>query len=440
MKVFEFIINPEDKEMGMKAISLVDKPAMESEFIAFNRQEKKKVLFKIDDKKYIVAGLALIPDKLVYRVDEETQEEYMGFFSAETIEMIQDKFMKEATNGTLSDVNFQHNSNDKAQAHLVESYILRTEDMVNAVKKMGIEDAVLGAWFVAYKFDSFEDYDKAVENGFTGFSIEIMLQRELKMSKNNIKNQANIVMAKIKNFVDKFKAILNELESEDINGNKFEDAVVPESGKSLRIGEVGTPVLWVSVDEAGQEVTEPVQEGEYVVEDGRMIVVDAMGNLVEIKEAGTPVEPINPEEMTAEEIEAACKKKKEGLAEEEMPVNPEENPVETPAASGETSVNVAEKKLGELVDVSKDGEYYIYVNVSGGQIVEATVEAEQALVKAQDFNAVKTENEDLKTKLAAIKVKPAFTEFTQYPEKKVDTSKMNNLELTRYRLGLLHKG
>lgn len=490
MKVFEFLINPEDEQLGMKAISIVDKPAMESEFIAFNKQEKRKVLFKIDDKKYIVAGLALIPDKLIYRIDEETNEEYLGYFSAETIELIMDKFMKESINGTLKDVNFQHNGEDKANAHLVESYILRTEEMVKAVQAMGIQDAVLGAWFVAYKFDSFEDYDKAVDGGFTGFSIEIMLQRELKMSKNNIKNNSNIVMTKIKNLVDKFKAILQELENE---GNTFEDVVVPDIGKSLRIGEIGTPVLWVSVDETGQEITEPAQEGNYILEDGRTVVVDAMGNLVEIKEAGTMPEPINPEDMKTEgdmarypweqcikdrlndgysqksaekicgkikeenasevdldavilsiikegdaELESEylkCNPKKKKMEDGSFAEMPEEIPA-TPEASGETQTNISEKTLGELIDVTKDGKYYISVTVAGGQITEAYVESEQSLVKAADFEAVKTKLNETKEKLEAIKIRPTFTEFTQYNDKKVDTSKMNNLELTMYKLGL----
>lgn len=418
MRVFEFLINPEDESMGMKAISLVDKPAMESEFIAFNKSEKKPMYFKVDDKKYIIAGLALIPDKLVYRVDEETGEDYFGFFSMETIELIADKFMKEATSGTLKDVNFNHDSENKANAHLVESYILRTEEMVNAVKKMGVEDAVLGSWFVAYKFDSFEDYDKAVEDGFTGFSIEVILQRELKMNKNN-NNFNNSIMAKFKNFVDKFKTILNELETEA----KLEDVVVPDSGKALRIGEVGTPVLWVSIDEAGQEVVEPAQEGEYVIEDGRMVVVDALGNLVEIKEAA-PAQPIPEEDMAKPEEE----KPEEEMKEETPEVPAEEKPAEM--------ADISAKTLGEIVDVSKDGEYEIKVTVAGGQITAATVEAAQNLIKEADFEAVKVENEELKTKLAAIKVKPAFTEFTVYPEKKVDTTKMTNLELTMHKLGL----
>jgi len=421
MRIFEFYINPEDEEMGMKAISLVDKPAIESEFIAFNKQDKP-IIFKFkDDKKYIIAGLALIPDKLIYRVDEMTEEEYMGYFSAETIEMIVDKFMKDAQQGTTKNVNLQHDNENKVQAHLVESFILRTPEMVEAVKAMGIEEAVLGAWFVSYKFENKEAYDNAVNGGFTGYSIEVILQRELKLNKNNDKNN-NEFMTKVKNFIQKFKTLLEEIEG----AGTFEDVVVPDSGKSLRIGEIGQPVIWVMIDEAGAEVTEPAMEGEYIIEDGRTVVVDAQGNLVEIKDAAV-VAPI-PEESLAE-----------------VPAPAEE----APAASGETEmpmVDVTLKTLGELVDVSKDGEYLIKCVVAGGKITEATVEANQNLINEADFNAVKAENETLKTeklaleeKLNKIVVKPTFAEFStprQETLSKEEMKKMNNLQLTMHKLGL----
>jgi len=419
MRIFEFIINPDDEEMGMKAISLVDKPAIESEFIAFNKQDKPKFVRFQDDKKYIVAGLALIPDKLIYRVDEMTDEEYLGYFTAETIEKIADKFMKESTMGTLKDVNLQHNPNSPVQAHLVESFILRTPEMVAAVKAMGIEEAVLGAWFVSYKFDSKEDYDKAVNGEFTGFSIEILLQRELKLSKNNDKIKNN-VMTKFKTFIDKFKTLLGELE------NQFEDVEVPESGKSLRIGEIGMPVLWVSVDEAGAEMLEPAMAGEYILADKRIVVVDENGNLLEVKEAGTEPAPIPEEEMK-----------------EEKPVE-EIKQEETPEATGTTEqpmVDVSAKTLGEIVDVSKDGEYEIKVTVAGGQITAATVEAAQDLIgealsaKETEIAALKAEIESLKAQLAKPVTKPAFVEYSEYKPKE-DVTKLNNLQRTLKRLNL----
>ena len=259
MRVFEFIINPEDEELGMKAISLVDKPAIESEYVAFNKQDKPKFIKFQDDKKYIVAGLALIPDKLIYRIDEETGQEYYGYFSAETIELIMDKFMKESTSGTLQNVNFQHNPDSPVKAHLVESFILRTEEMVNAVKAMGIEEAVQGAWFVSYKFDDKEAYNAAVSGGqFTGFSIEIMLQRELKMHKNNLENNNEKFMTKVKNFIDKFKNILAEMEDVEVTPEgetKLAEGKIADTDIVLRWGEVGQPVLKVAIAEDGTETT-----------------------------------------------------------------------------------------------------------------------------------------------------------------------------------------
>jgi len=428
LPIFEFIINPEDETMGMKAISLVDKPAIESEYIAFNKAEKKQMYFKVDDKKYIVAGLALIPDKLIYRVDEATGEEYFGFFSAETIEAIMDKFMKESTSGTLKDVNFQHNPENKTQAHLVESFILRTPEMVEAVKAMGIEEAVLGAWFVSYKFDNSEAYEKAVAGEFTGFSVEVILQRELKLNK-NYDNNKNKIMTKFKSFIDKVKTLLNEVE------NNLEDVVVPDSGKSLRFGEIGQPVLWVMIDEAGTEVTEPATEGEYILEDGRTLVVDAQGNLAEIKDVETPVAPIPEEEMGKVETPVAPVETPLVESGETTPVVPEETPV----------VDVASKTLGEIVDVSKDGEYEIKVVVSGGMITEATAEASQNLIgetlaaRESEITALKAEIENLKAELAKPIVKSAFTEFTTVKEKTIDKTKMSNLDYQLARLGLSEK-
>jgi len=418
LRIFEFIINPLDMEMGMKAISLVDKPAIESEYIAFNKAEKKQIYFAVDAKKYIVGGLALIPDKLIYRIDEATEEEYLGYFSAETIEVIMSKFMNEAQNGTTKDVNFQHDSSDKAQAHLVESFILRTPEMVAAVQAMGIEEAVLGAWYVAYKFDNVEAYNKAIEGGFTGYSVEIVLQRELKLNKSNDKNKN--IMTKVKTFIDKFKNLLEEFEIPEVVSD-LEDVEVPEAGM-LRIGEIGAPVVWVVVDEAGVETTEAAMAGDYILADGRMVVVDEAGNLLEIKEAEAIV-PI-PEEELEKPVETP------EVPLEEVPV--EEIVPDLPAVTEVTTITI-----GELIDINTDGEYYIKVVVAGGAITEATVEAEQVLIKAGTVEALQAEVDRLTVELAKPVTRSAFVEFTT-PSEPSKTKKdfKNNLDYQMHKHGL----
>ena len=400
-----------------------------------------------------------------------------------------DKFMRESTNGTLSNVNFQHNPEDKAQAHLVECFILRTEEMVNAVKVFGIKDAEIGSAYVAYKFDNQEDYDKAVEAGFTGFSIEIILQRELKLNKNNDDIINNNFMTKVKKFVDKFKALLNEFETGEV---KLEEGKIADTDIVLRWGEIGEPVLQVAIAEDGTETLEPAAEGEYVLENANILVVDAMGNLLEIKENTEEPEAI-PEEDLKKKKKYAKTKLESGevtvvydevgvsvdveIAGEEKPIEEivdisgtlelpldsgeilvvdesgdlveikeaEEAPTETPVDAEEipeeapVEKDVASKTLGEIIDVSKDGEYMIKVVVSGGAITEATVEAAQDLIKKADFAKVEAENAELKDKIEKLEVKPLFNVFTEVKKNEItkdDYKKLNNLELTKKRLGL----
>jgi len=435
MRIFEFKINPDDDTLGMSCISLVDKPAMESEFLAFNKPVKQKFI-ALGEEKRMVAGLALIPDKLVFRVDDETGEEYLGYFSAETIEEIRNKFMRDKN---IDAVNLQHDSNSKVNAYLVESYILNTEQRVNEVKSMGIEDACLGCWFVAYKFGSTPEAQQAFEdalNGkYTGFSIEVMLQRELKLNKKS--NNKHFVMAKINKLIDKFKTILAEFEEVQT----LEDANLADGSGVLRYAEVNTPVLKVIVAEDGTETTEVVAEGEYILEIGKTIVVDAQGNLVEVKEGVAP-EAALPEGM-AEEV-----KPDEALAvsgDTEVIV-PAEGEVIPPVEEGAPAIaDVSAKTLGEIVDVSKDGDYYITVSVAGGKIVEAYIEVEQSLVKAQDFQAQTTTIETLNAEILALKAQLAkpigksIMEFTTpKPETKTkaELAKMSNLEVVLNRLNL----
>ena len=446
LRVFEFIVDENDDELGMNAISLVDKPAIESEYIAFSKEKKHTFIRFQDDKKFIVSGLALIPDKLIFRVDESTGEEYLGYFSAETIEYIMDKFMKDSTDGTLENVNFQHDSEDKVEAHLIESFIIRTPEMLTAVEAMDIKDATIGSWFVSYKFDNETDYDEAVSSEFTGFSVEVMLQRELKLNKNQIKN--NVIMAKFKKFVDKFKNILEEMETEEVA--TLEDIEVPDTGKSLRIGDVGQPVVWVSVDDAEAEVIEPAVEGEYVVADGRTIIVDDAGNLVEIKDSETAVEPIPTEDLTEPVVEPVVKPVETTLT-EELVVEPvvetlltEEPVVEEPAAETE-NVMPAEVKawLTSITGNFDDGEIYLSFWKESGEFkygdVSTWADIKMSADKEAEVVTLTAEILDLKAQLEKPVRKPAFVEFNTSTVKEKtseELDKMTNLELVTNRLGL----
>ena len=124
--IYRFLIDENEDEVGMVGISLVENPAFQSKFVAFNK-DVKPIKF-VEDKKYkqVLTGLAIIPDKLIYRYDNELGE-YYGYFSAEEIEKIRNKFHRQHF---TSNVNTDHNDKNVVDAAFV--FFKPRDDFVHA--------------------------------------------------------------------------------------------------------------------------------------------------------------------------------------------------------------------------------------------------------------------------------------------------------------------
>ena len=82
MKIVELIIDETDEYSGIDAISVVEYPAIEENFVALNN--KKEYKFKsVDDEKKLLVGALLVPNKMIYRKDGD--EEYYIHFSKDTV-------------------------------------------------------------------------------------------------------------------------------------------------------------------------------------------------------------------------------------------------------------------------------------------------------------------------------------------------------------------
>ena len=101
MNILELVIDEEAELYGIDAISLVEQPAIESDFIAMNAQ---LLQFKTqDEEKRIVMGAALIPDKPIYRRNGE--EEYYVYFSNKTVRRAMELYFK---NGNQANATLEH--------------------------------------------------------------------------------------------------------------------------------------------------------------------------------------------------------------------------------------------------------------------------------------------------------------------------------------------
>ena len=163
MKIIELILDEDQMKSGIDAISIVESPAIESNFIALNSH---KVEFKsVDSEKRILMGPALIPNKPIYR--NQDGEEFYVYFSKATIEKASQLYLKK---GNQSNATIEHELKINGVT-LVESWI--KVDMVHDKSAAyGMNDPI-GTWMVALKVDNPEIWEDSVKTGkVKGFSIE----------------------------------------------------------------------------------------------------------------------------------------------------------------------------------------------------------------------------------------------------------------------------
>lgn len=149
---------------GVFAISLVDKPAIEEDFIMLNSLEIE--LKVVDDAKKEVVGLALVPNKKILRRIQG--KDFTISFSEQTIEKVQELYMK---NLYLNNVTVDHEKKVDGVS-LIESWIV--EDVKNDKSNMYNLNAVKGAWVVKMKIYNDEVYEGVKLGKLNGFSIEGM--------------------------------------------------------------------------------------------------------------------------------------------------------------------------------------------------------------------------------------------------------------------------
>jgi hypothetical protein len=271
MRVYELFLNDELKD-GVNAISVVGEPAMESQFIALKKEERKQAFAKVDDKKKILMGVIMKPNKKIYRYDEESKEEYEVFFSEQTVRRASELYFK---NNKQRNFNVEHNSEDVLEAYLVESWIVEDpEKDKSAVYNLGAE---VGDWVGTMKFESDEEYQKALENG-TGFSLEGVFSEKVIL--NRVSNM---------DFKQMKDEIVNDLKSFFSKSVKMGMAKLMDGGATLEFeGEM--PQAGASINLVTPDGAVPAPVGEHELEDGKVIVITEAGIIAEVKDKEAEVE------------------------------------------------------------------------------------------------------------------------------------------------------
>lgn len=226
------------------AISMVESPAIESDFVALSKEEEVKVFLESEER-HMVYGAALIPDKDIYRNNGE-QEFYISF-TKESIEKMSQDFMK---NYRQNEVTLDHEemANDIT---ITESWLVEDpyKDKANA---LGI-NVPQGTWMVGMKVNQIDVWERVKSGELKGFSVESMISLEdfSKQNTNNMNIETNDNM-----FWDKMKNILSEVFTSlsMTKKNSDEDIIKTMNENTNTIEELAAMSGFTSVEEYQKEL------------------------------------------------------------------------------------------------------------------------------------------------------------------------------------------
>lgn len=184
------------------AISLVESPAIEETLVALEEQKPIKIQLA-DEEKYMVYSAVLVPDKPIYRRNEDGDEFYIEF-TKESIEKMAQEYLM---NYRQNEITLDHATmaNDIT---LVESWI-KTDMYKDKSVAIGLsEDLPIGTWIAGLKVNQIDAWNRIKTGELKGFSVESMISLEdfSKQNTNNMTIETNDNM-----FWDKMKNILSEV-------------------------------------------------------------------------------------------------------------------------------------------------------------------------------------------------------------------------------------
>ena len=165
-KIVELIIASDSKELTIDAISLVNSPAIEQDFVYFNKEKNNLTLAKVDEEQRMVVSPALIPNKQIYRYAANTDSEYYVYFSPATVRKASELYLKHNNHHKAT---YEHQ--DRVSGVLtVESWII--EDSKKDKSTLYGYSLPKGTWMVKMKVENDELWQKIKDGELRGLSIE----------------------------------------------------------------------------------------------------------------------------------------------------------------------------------------------------------------------------------------------------------------------------
>jgi hypothetical protein len=299
-------IDENDEIHGVDAIGLVDQPAIEMGWQAFNSGIKPMKFEVQDESEQILAGALMVANLPIPRVDDKGNVFYV-MFTPKTIKKIVEKIKTENTKITF---NINHDDGRKIEAVLVGDFVVS--------EKMGMQAPAWhqklsdGSWFGFVKIKDKDDYEYAKDN-LTGFSIEGIFdqikyrdvdEELITEIKNNITHMKKIEKELGADIASKLKKLIFGEHTEETEAETVEQETETEMAEAVLAD--GTIATWEGELEVGTAIFVVTEEGQVAAPDARHELADgsyvttAGGVVTEIESAAT--EEVVEEMATAFEL------------------------------------------------------------------------------------------------------------------------------------------
>jgi hypothetical protein len=172
-KIIELIIDENDLQTGIHAVSVVHSPAIEENFIALSKHEIE--LKEVDAEKKILMGAALVPNKQILRADKEGNGYYI-YFSEDTIKKASELFLMRSNQNNAT---YEHKEKLSGMS-VVESWVIDNPEMDKS-KEYGFS-LPKGTWMISMKVNNEDIWSDVKAGKVKGFSIEGYFADKYEMS------------------------------------------------------------------------------------------------------------------------------------------------------------------------------------------------------------------------------------------------------------------
>jgi len=233
-KIVELVIADDSQELAIDAISLVNSPAIEQDFVFFGKEKNNLTFAKVDEEKRMLVSPALIPNKQIFRYDPNTDSEYYVYFSPETVRKASELYLKHNNHHKAT---YEHK--DRVSGVLtVESWIKEGD---SDKSKLYGYDLPNGTWFVKMKITNDDLWNKIKDGELKGLSIEgyftnkfEAMQRQ-KPTTEQILSALNEIIQESKTELKAEKVELGLVDDIEKLVNSFKDVAKEESDVVIRI-------------------------------------------------------------------------------------------------------------------------------------------------------------------------------------------------------------